>query len=886
MFTSTLLHLASIPPAGQRFILSLPQRTSNAYLKNWLAQTKPAGIMLLASHCEDRKKAKQLISFLQQEAKKLGLPPLLITIDWEGGIISRPSEAGGFTSAPSPWLLAQAGRNSCYLAGMLIGSQMHSIGAHMDFAPSLDLFDPNNCVLGTRCYSADTATVAECGIAFASGLISQGIIPVIKHFPGLGLGKKDTHCTSVGIKVDEKTLQTHMQPFLTALDNTIPCIMCTHAIYKQFDNKPATLSSKPIGLLSAHNPNTLFITDDFAMKAVQEGRTLEDSILESFNAGYHLIIFCDVPNKQINLIKHVEKKLEDLSPEQLISHEQKCNQINAFKQMYITAQTHGIISFDEKTLADYLAKRCLTAPINHPLLEKQDIIMISVNLPKIRPSEQWFVHNGKSTTNNLLSIHCNSITEYLLNACDKSSITQLKTIMKSITHNKNPIIVQTFFYADSIWNTMQLQWLKLLKPLHNRLIIFSLGHPLEQKIIQGAYIFNLGSFNQPLLTRAVHTLCTKQQETGADKFADQFEHYLDNKKIGLLCHKASMIAIDGTSTFLPDALYAWTKKQHNNTQLVALFSPEHGLQGTAQAGAHVGSAKTSPWGCPVYSLHGKSFKPMPSMLEDLDVIVIDLQEVGVRCFTYLSTLLLMLEAAREVDIQVIVLDRPNPLKLWGQTGPLLKKKYESFLGKLYIPFLHGSTIGQLAQQINQTIRADLTVIGCPDCDADLFFERAFIPPSPNLASIDHIYAYPLTVFIEGTNYSEGRGTAYPFLQIGAPWVDKQLLATTLNQKGLPGIYFEPISFTPRSLPGIADNPKHVGKNCGGVFIHIFDAKQVQPIKTAQTILTTLFKLYPAQSQLLPSGTRYTLDLLVGDNTWRIKLNKIKQSFLIQNNRTR
>ncbi len=879
------LQLASHSPAGQRFILSLPQKASKTYLKNWLAQTKPAGIMLLASHCQDRQETKKLISFLQQETTKLGLAPLLISIDWEGGIISRASESGGFASVPSPWLLAQAGRHSCFLAGMLIGSQMRSIDVHMDFAPSLDFFDPSNCVLGTRCYADDPTIIAECGIAFAKGLMSQGIIPVIKHFPGLGLGKGDTHQTSVGIKVNEKTLQQHMQPFITALDHEIPAIMCTHAIYRQFDNKPATLSSKPISLLTTHNPHTLFITDDFAMKAVQHGRTLEDSISESLQAGYHLIIFCDVPQKQIALINHVQKKIETWTSKQLASHELKCKQIDTFKKTHIPTSKSKDLSLDEKKVSNYLAKRCLKIPTSHPSLVNNDVIMISTHLPKIRPTEQWFIHNGKSVTNNLLAPWCNSITEYLLNACNKSSISELKKIISSCAHSTSPIIIQTFFYADGTWNNIQQEWLKLLKPYAQRLIVLSLCHPLEQTIIPHACICNMGSFHIPLLSRMVQLLCSRQQKTGADEFVKHFEHYLNEKNIGLLCHKASTVINDSTTTFLPDALFTWAQKQHNKTRLAALFSPEHGLYGNAQAGALVSSQSKSHWGCPIYSLHGRNLKPTPDMFNNLDVIVIDLQEVGVRCFTYLSTLKLMLEAAHESHIPVIVLDRPNPLIQWGSAGPLLKKKYESFLGKIYIPFLHGSTIGALAEKINATVGAELTIITCPDANDQIFFERTVIPPSPNLASIDHISAYPLTVFIEGTNYSEGRGTQYPFLQIGAPWVDKKLLATTLNQKHLPGIYFEAISFMPQPLPGIADDPKHIGKLCHGIFIHITDVDRIKPIKTAQTILKTLFKLYPQQSQLLPAGPRFVLDLLVGNSSWRMKLNTIKQSFLVQNNRT-
>lgn len=319
---------------------------------------------------------------------------------------------------------------------------------------------------------------------------------------------------------------------------------------------------------------------------------------------------------------------------------------------------------------------------------------------------------------------------------------------------------------------------------------------------------------------------------------------------------------------MPDALYDWTKN-NKDSKLCSIFSPEHGLLGTHHDGAMVESQNLSQWNCPVYSLHGKNRTPTAEMLSNLDTLIIDFQEVGVRCYTYLSTLQLTLQAAKENNLEVLLLERPNPIKFWGTRGPLLESAFESFLGKIYTPFMHGKTIGELALHINKKIGANLTILPCQNFDNhEDYFLSDFTPPSPNLNSLDAIYSYPLTVFIEGTNYSEGRGTKYPFQQIGAPWIDGKKLAQRLNNKKIPGIYFETIKFTPQNMPGIAENPKHNTEKCNGVFLHIYDKNTIQPLSVAQIILRELFTLYPDKSTWIRSGDRFTVDLLLGSDCIR------------------
>lgn len=351
-------------------------------------------------------------------------------------------------------------------------------------------------------------------------------------------------------------------------------------------------------------------------------------------------------------------------------------------------------------------------------------------------------------------------------------------------------------------------------------------------------------------------------ELGIDHLLAHPEQYLSHKRFGIVCNRAS---VNTHKDFLPDMLYQWatTTKQ---AQLTALFSPEHGLLMNQEAAAYIASDATSPWGCPIYSLHGATKKPTAAMLKNVDTLIFDLPDVGVRCFTYLSTLRLVLEAAAEHAIAVIIVDRPNPIAFWGQTGPTLEPDYVSFVGAVQVPFVHGMTIGEVAQLCNQTIGANLTIIGsCKNMTVDA---KHFIPPSPNLMSIEHVYAYPITVFLEGTNYSEGRGTLLPFLQIGAPWVNADMLATSLNAYHWEGIAFEPTSFIPTSLPGIAQHPKHEQEICFGVQLHITDPNKINPMAIAFELLKTLFTFYPGQSEWILWDERYGIDLLVGNTRWR------------------
>ncbi len=879
----TQQHTKSI---GQSFIMTLPETEDRAKLASWLAATKPAGVMLLAYHMQDRDKTRACNKFLQTEAAKLGLDKLIIATDWEGGIVSRPSEAGGYHSIPSPWALARMGTQACFQAGVLIGQQMRDVGITMDFAPSLDLF--NTHILATRCFSADAEVTAQSGIAFAQGLMAAGITPVIKHYPGLGLGSADTHEASVAIALSASELARQEQPFLDALSVGLPAVMATHASYAALDpENPCTRSPIIVQRLRARNPKLLLITDDFCMTAAFEGMSRAEALRKALAAGYDLAILSAKPEEQISMLR----ELNTAGLHSMRSHTSKLR----------SGQNTGALvgtNIDEPAMAKHLAQTYLQQ-LDVPELKNKDVYLITVDLPVIRPPERWFINckaNQSFLGAELERLGCQIRDEFILHPKQESSLEQLDTIIALFKkYRDTTIIIQTLFYANDIWNKIERAWLEKLAPFASRLIMVSLGHPEEIKIVPQACMVPLGSFQEPLLT-ALATRLVAFPILGADVVAEQPEKYLLGKRFGLLCNQASRCS-DGR--FLPDVVSAWASEQEDKTKLVALFSPEHGLKGNKEAFARVDDETTSAWNCPVYSLHGSHRKPSAAMLKNIDLMVIDLPSVvGARYFTYFSTLKLTLEACQEAGIPAIVLDRPNLLERWGEQGPELDPAYMSFVGKIPTRMLHGKTMGGIARlldpdiQILPEIKGQKTKIGIglevgPEMGSNMglvassetgfgvvgeLWAARYTAPSPNLTTPDHVYAYPLTVLFEGTNYSEGRGVSTvrggPFLTLGAPWVNEQQLAAALNAQKLPGLYFQPITFTPRAIPGVADNPKHKDKLCRGVFVHIIDHAKLQHVISAKVIITTLFRLYPVQSRCIKWGHQYGLDLLWGNSNLR------------------
>jgi beta-N-acetylhexosaminidase len=308
---------------------------------------------------------------------------------------------------------------------------------------------------------------------------------------------------------------------------------------------------------------------------------------------------------------------------------------------------------------------------------------------------------------------------------------------------------------------------------------------------------------------------------------------------------------------------------HPDVNLVALFGPEHGIRGDAQAGAKVDSAIDPLTQLPVHSLYGQSQRPSPDMLRDLDAIIIDLQDGGVRFYTFVATALYVMEAAREAGISVIVLDRPAPINGDRVEGPVLDPAYSSFVGPAPLPIRYGLTVGELALLCNERddIHCDLTVIPLQNWSRAMWVDDTglpFVPSSPNLPTLDAMTLYPGTCLIEGTNLSEGRGTTRPFEYIGAPWIEAESLAAQLKALDLAGVRFRPVYFVPTFS-------KHQGQLCAGVHIYVTDREQFQPVAAMLRVLQTLKRSYPDRfgwRKAWVPGRQRPIDLLWGSDRLR------------------
>jgi uncharacterized protein YbbC (DUF1343 family) len=312
---------------------------------------------------------------------------------------------------------------------------------------------------------------------------------------------------------------------------------------------------------------------------------------------------------------------------------------------------------------------------------------------------------------------------------------------------------------------------------------------------------------------------------------------LRGSRIGLLTNQTGQ-SRDGVSTI--DLLY-----RADNLQLIALFSPEHGVRGIREE--RVPSGRDKKTGLMIHSLYGTRVRPTADMLAGIDTIVVDLQDIGTRFYTYMTTMAYMLEAAAGHNVRVVVLDRPNPINGLQIEGPMLDQAFTGFTGYFPMPVRHGLTMGELALLFNaeNDIGADLSVETMQGWQRHHWFDDTGLPwvnPSPNMRNLIQATLYPGIGGIEGTRISVGRGTDPPFQQIGAPWIDGVRLAAELNARDLAGVRFYPVSFTPQSS-------KYASQMCQGVFILVTDRHTLRPVRLGLEVADTLHRLYPAEYRL-------------------------------------
>ena len=321
--------------------------------------------------------------------------------------------------------------------------------------------------------------------------------------------------------------------------------------------------------------------------------------------------------------------------------------------------------------------------------------------------------------------------------------------------------------------------------------------------------------------------------TGIDVLQRDGFRQLAGRSVGLITNHTGVnrLGID-TAKLLHEA---------PNVELVALFSPEHGLEGKLDE-AKILDGRDAVTRRPVYSLYGKTRRPTAETLEGIDTLVFDIQDVGSRFYTYISTMGYAMQTAAEHKIRFVVLDRPNPINGVDVAGPMLDAGRESFVGFHRLPVRHGMTVGELAAMFNSELELglDLVVVQVEGWRRSDFYDATgllWINPSPNMRSLTQALLYPGIGLLETTNVSVGRGTDTPFERIGAPWLDGRRLAGELNRAGLPGVGFVPIAFTP-------DASKFEAQPCGGVNVIITDRGRFQPVRTGLEIARRLHALYP------------------------------------------
>jgi uncharacterized protein YbbC (DUF1343 family) len=308
---------------------------------------------------------------------------------------------------------------------------------------------------------------------------------------------------------------------------------------------------------------------------------------------------------------------------------------------------------------------------------------------------------------------------------------------------------------------------------------------------------------------------------------------------------------------------------HLDCRLVALYGPEHGLRGDAQAGTPVEVAVDPRTSLPVHSLYGGTHKPTPEMLADVDLLIVDLQDGGARFYTYLYTMAYAMQAAAEQGLPILVLDRPTPIGGEIVEGPVLDPDYASFVGLYPIPIRPGMTAGELARLFNGEfgIGAEMEVVCCQGWRRNMWYDHTGLPwvmPSPNLPTLDSLTLYPGTCLIEGTNVSEGRGTTRPFELIGAPWVEPYRLADAMNDLSLAGLGCRPTFFTPTFS-------KYEGQVCGGIQLHVDDRLALRPVSVGVHLIQTIRRLFPDDFEWRPPwrpGDRLPIDRLSGSDRLR------------------
>jgi uncharacterized protein YbbC (DUF1343 family) len=335
---------------------------------------------------------------------------------------------------------------------------------------------------------------------------------------------------------------------------------------------------------------------------------------------------------------------------------------------------------------------------------------------------------------------------------------------------------------------------------------------------------------------------------GAERLISDYFHLVEGRRVGIITNHSAV----ANGQHIVDMLH-----NHPDVTVTALFGPEHGIRGTADAGEPVDDAIDEQTGIPVYSLYGENRRPTKEMLLNVDVLIFDIQDVGTRFYTYPATMGRAMRSAVEAGIPYVILDRPNPIGGRRIEGHIRKDEFVSGIGLYPTPITHGMTVGELALMIHdqgwhdEIEDLELHVVPMEGWTRDmLWFDTGlqWIPPSPNIPDAETAIVYPGTCLFEGTPASEGRGTYQPFLQIGSPHVDEEAAAAELNRRMLPGLRFDAVTFVPESIPGMSRHPKLEAELVRGVMLQVTEAASVEPVAAGIHLLQVFYDLLPDEKK--------------------------------------
>jgi len=355
---------------------------------------------------------------------------------------------------------------------------------------------------------------------------------------------------------------------------------------------------------------------------------------------------------------------------------------------------------------------------------------------------------------------------------------------------------------------------------------------------------------------------------GIDRLLELERRILAGRRIGVVCNPAS---VDGRLRHTADRLIT-----DPEITVAALFGPQHGFRSDLQDNMiETPHAQDARRRVPVFSLYSETREPTADMLRDVDTLVIDLQDVGTRVYTYVYTMANCMRAAARHGVHVVVCDRPNPVGGDEVEGSRLDPAFASFVGQFPIPLRHGMTIGELARLFNDEfgIHCSLDVIPLAGWRRSMYFDETGVPwvmPSPNIPTLDSAIVYPGAVLFEGTMLSEGRGTTRPFELIGAPWIDGDRLSDAMNARQLPGVHFRAVVFEPTFQ-------KHAKQTCGGCQAHVLDRRRFRPVRTAVELIDEFRKQAPTQFAWREPPYEYEhdkqpIDILSGSDRLRKTIN--------------